>query len=209
MPDVRHQHPDSRKHEEIMNAAIQALASDKAFIATFTGKQFFLLAPRLEDIDIIDIGHSLSLQCRWTGHVRYHYSIAQHSVYCSLIGPEEEAFARLMHDTSEAYMGDMNRPLKHYTEAGPPYRKQEAVLQSLIYQRYGLSTHEPESVHLADSAMLYAEKDQIMGYSFEEAEDWDRYQGQYPIPVITQWSPEQAETMFLRQFNALYKRRLN
>jgi 5'-deoxynucleotidase YfbR-like HD superfamily hydrolase len=191
-----------------MLAAIQALQSSKAFIATYTGKQFFLLKPRLEDIDIIDIAHALSLQCRWTGHVKYHYSVAQHSVYCSLIGPEEEAFERLMHDGSEAYMGDMNRPLKHYTDAGPPYRHQEAVIQSAICERFGLSTQEPASVHLADNAMLYAEKEQLLGYTFEEAENWERYEG-YPLPIITRWSPEQAETMFLRLFNEFYKRRVN
>lgn len=190
-----------------MLAAIQAL-QNKAYIATYTGKQFFLLNPRLEDIDIIDIAHALSLQCRWTGHVKWHYSVAQHSVYCSMIGPESEAFERLMHDGSEAYMGDMNRPLKHYTEAGPPYRVQESVIQNAICQRFGLSTHEPASVHLADNAMLYAEKEQLLGYTFEEAEDWERYED-YPMPVITRWSPDQAETMFLRQFNELYKRRVN
>lgn len=190
-----------------MNAAIQAL-QDKAYIATFTGKQFFLLNPRLEDIDILDIAHALSLQCRWTGHVKFHYSVAQHSVYCSLIGPENEAFERLMHDASEAYMGDMNRPLKHYTAAGPAYRSQESVIQKAICQRYGLAMVEPPSVHLADNAMLYTEKEQIMGYEFEEAEDWERYQG-YPLPVITRWTPEQAETMFLRQFNHFYPRRVN
>lgn len=193
-----------------MNAAIQSLHSkEKAYIATFTGKQFFLLEPKLEDIDIFDIAHALSLQCRWTGHVKYHYSIAQHSVYCSLIGPENEAFERLMHDASEAYMGDMNRPLKHYTEAGPAYRKQEAVIQSAICQRFGLAQVEPPSVHLADNAMLYAEKEQIMGYKFEEAENWERYHDDYPRPIISKWTPEYAEVMFLKQFELLHKGRIN
>lgn len=193
-----------------MNAAVQSLYNqfEKAYIATFTGKQFFLLAPRLEDIDIRDIAHALSLQSRWTGHTKYHYSVAQHSVYCSLIGPDSEAFERLMHDSPEAYIGDMNRPLKHYTEAGPAYRKIETLVNRAICERFGLSLVEPKSVHLADNAMLYAEKEQLLGYTFEEAEDWARYQD-YPMPIITRWSPEQAETMFLRQFNRLYPRRVN
>jgi 5'-deoxynucleotidase YfbR-like HD superfamily hydrolase len=192
-----------------MLAAIQALQNkEKAYIATYTGKQFFLLKPRLEDIDIIDIAHALSLQCRWTGHTRFHYSIAQHSVYCSLIGPEEEAFERLMHDGEEAYIGDMNRPLKHYTEAGVVYCRQGEVLKRAMCERFGLSVIEPASVHLADNAMLYAEKEQLLSVAFDEAENWERYHD-YPMPVITRWSPEQAETMFLRQFNDLYRRRVN
>lgn len=180
----------------------------KAYIGTYTGKQFFLLEPRLEDIDIVDIAHGLSLQCRWTGQCRYHYSIAQHSYYCSTLGPENEAFDRLMHDASEAYISDLNRPLKHYTEAGVAYRRQELIVQTAIAQCFGFSLIEPKSVKLADNSMLYAEKDQLMNLKFGEAEDWERYNENNGI-VIEKWTPEQAEHMFLNRFNELYTGRLN
>jgi 5'-deoxynucleotidase YfbR-like HD superfamily hydrolase len=180
----------------------------KAYIGTYTGKQFFLLDPKPEDIDIIDIAHGLAMQCRWTGQCRYHYSIAQHSYYCSLLGPKEEAFDRLMHDATEAYIGDMNRPLKHYTEAGVAYRRQEAVLQKAIAERFGFSVVEPESVKLADNSMLYAEKNQLLNLKFAEAEDWDRYDENNGI-VIDQWTPTEAEEMFLEKFEQLYKGRIN
>lgn len=180
----------------------------KAYIATFTGKQFFLLEPRLEDIDIIDIAHALALQCRWTGHVKFHYSVAQHSYYCSFIGPENEAFDRLMHDAPEAYIGDLNRPLKHYTEAGVAYRRQEAIIQKAIAERFGYSVIEPKSVKLADNSMLYAEKAQIMGYKFEESENWERYDENNGV-TIEKWTPEKAEQMFLTRFEDLYKGRIN
>lgn len=179
---------------------------NKAFIGTYTGKKFFLLQPKLKDIDIKDIAHSLSLQCRWTGHVTHHYSVAQHSYYCSFLGPDAEALDRLLHDGSEAYMGDMNRPLKHFTAAGPAYRRQEAVIQHLIYRKYGLSLIEPPSVHIADQQMLYAERDQLMRLKFEEAEKW--LPGETRAPVkIKRWSPEKAERMFLKRFRQLYKGR--
>jgi len=180
----------------------------KAYIATYTGKQFFLLEPRQDDIDIIDIAHALSLQCRWTGHCKFHYSVAQHSYYCSFIGPENEAFDRLMHDTSEAYISDLNRPLKHYTAAGSAYMKVEKVIQQAIARRFGFSENEPMSVKLADNSMLYAEKAQIVGYTFDEAEDWQRYSEDNGI-IIEQWSPAHAETMFLSRFKELYNRRIN
>lgn len=182
--------------------------TSKAFIATYTGKKFFLLEPRIEDIDVIDIAHSLAMQCRWTGHCRHHYSIAQHAYYCSLIGPEEEAFQRLHHDDSEAYIADMNRPLKHYTEAGAAYKKVEKPLQDLIYDAMGLSRIEHESVHLADHAMLYAEKSQIMGYLFDEAEKWTPDEAQANIK-IEQWTPEYAEHMYLKRHWELQNRRIN
>jgi 5'-nucleotidase len=180
----------------------------KAYIATFTGKQFYLLSPRLEDVDIVDIAHALAMQCRWTGHCKFHYSIAQHSYYCSFIGPDSESFDRLMHDAAEAYISDLNRPLKHYTEAGVAYRRQEAVIQKVIAERFGFSVIEPKSVKLADNSMLYAEKAQIMGYKFEEAENWEHYDENNGIK-IERWSPEQAEQMFLNRFTELYSWRIN
>lgn len=181
----------------------------KAYIATFTKKQFFLLVPRLEDIDIVDIAHALSLQCRWTGHCKFHYSVAQHSYYCSFIGPDKEAFDRLMHDAPEAYIGDLNRPLKHYTEAGVAYRRQEAIIQKAIAERFGFSVVEPPSVKIADNSMLFAEKKQIMGYTFKEPqEEINQYDVSNGI-VIESWSPAQAKEMFLKRFEELYTGRLN
>lgn len=182
--------------------------ASKAYIATVSGKQFFLLEPKLEDIDINDIAHSLSMQCRWTGHTKYHYSVAQHSYYCSLLGPANEAFDRLMHDASEAYISDLNRPLKHYTDAGIAYRKVEETIQHAIADRFTFSRIEPTSVKLADNSMLYAEKYQIVGYTFEEAEDWQRYDANNGI-TIEPWTPEFAKNKFLERFHELYKGRIN
>jgi uncharacterized protein len=185
----------------------------KAYIATASGKQFFLLEPRLEDVDIVDIAHALSMQCRWTGHCKFHYSVAQHSYYCSFLGPDNEAFDRLMHDAPEAYIGDLNRPLKHYTEAGVAYRRQEETIQKVIAERFGYSVIEPPSVKTADNLMLYTEKKQIMGYTFDEAKDADevvRTAKEETAPIlIEQWSPSHAKTMFLKRFEELYKGRFN
>ncbi|HZS43385.1 MAG TPA: hypothetical protein VFA52_04340 [Candidatus Paceibacterota bacterium] len=176
---------------------------EKAYIITYVGRQFFLLKPNIEDINILDIGHSLAMQCRWTGHTKYHYSIAQHSWYCSYIGSEEEALYRLLHDASEAYLGDMNRPLKHFTEAGDAYREVEKPLQSMIYKKFGLEETEPESVKIADNMMLYAEKAQLLNTKCPEAEIW--LPGEISADVcIHKWLPEQAEEKFLQRFYELY-----
>jgi hypothetical protein len=178
----------------------------KAWISTFTGKKFYLLQPRLKDIDIRDIAHSLAYQCRWTGHTKYHYSIAQHSWYCSFIGPEDEAFDRLMHDGSEAYMGDMNRPLKHFTQAGPAYRAQETVVQNSIAVKYGLALVQPPSVHYADNLLLYAEKEQLIAGNHRWKIKWGTG-GVSARVKITRWTPEKAEKKFLERFKELSKRK--
>jgi hypothetical protein len=186
--------------------------TDHAWIETFTGKKFYLLAPRTEDVDIRDIAHSSAMLCRWTGHCKHHYSIAQHSYYCSFLGPQREALHRLLHDASESFMGDMNRPLKHFTPAGSIYRSQEKEVQGVIYQAFGLSPIEPPSVHIADNQMLYTEKEQLMsGLKWDI--DWTFGQGAENLGksgiVIERWSPEEAESMFKNRFEELYKEKLN
>jgi len=87
-----------------------------ATIGLFSGGTFDILNPRAEDVRIEDIAHALSQQCRFTGHTKTFYSVAQHSVLAStLVAAPDELWA-LLHDASEAYMGDMNRPLKHAPE---------------------------------------------------------------------------------------------
>lgn len=177
-----------------------------ASIALFGGARFYLLSPRQEDIHITDIGHALAMQCRWTGHCKFHYSVAQHSVYCSYLGSDEEALDRLMHDASEAYMADMSRPLKHYTDAGKYYMQQEAIVQQAVRTRYGLGP-EPPSVHIADNQMMWTEKEQIMNgpdFSHESQRAIHPYTGESGIK-IERWSPDRAEEEFLRRFNELYK----
>ena len=51
-------------------------------IVTFTEKHFDPTAPEENLIDLSDIGHALSLICRGNGHVKYFYSVAQHSIAC-------------------------------------------------------------------------------------------------------------------------------
>ena len=107
-------------------------------IVTFTGKHFDPTAPEENLIDLSDIGHALSLICRGNGHVKYFYSVAQHSIACC-----REAQARgysdrvqlacLLHDASEAYMSDVTRPVKALLTE---YLKVEENLQNMIWNKY-------------------------------------------------------------------------
>src|SRR5882724_10226297 len=125
-----------------------------AWIITFTGLKFYHLNPQPEMVTIEDIAHALSNIGRWTGHTRYFYSVAQHSVYASLICPPEFAFDTLMHDSSEAYLGDMNRPLKHFTAAGPAYREIEEKVEQVIFKKFGVRFPLSEEVKVVDTQML-------------------------------------------------------
>ena len=80
------------------------------WIETFTGKEFYFLDPTPDSIDIRDIAHSLAFTCRYTGHSRRFYSVAEHSVLVSYLAVDP--LAGLLHDASEAYITDIASPIK-------------------------------------------------------------------------------------------------
>lgn len=82
---------------------------------THSGKLFDIFNPRPEDICIEDIAHALSMQCRFNGHTKQFYSVAEHSLNCARIAATldndpEAIWLALMHDAHEAYIGDLPGP---------------------------------------------------------------------------------------------------
>jgi 5'-nucleotidase len=186
---------------------IDAVDASKAWIITYTGLKFYHLNPQPEMIRIEDIAHSLSQLCRWTGHTKFFYSVAQHSVYASLVCKPEYAFACLMHDAAEAFLGDMNRPLKHFTAAGPAYLQIEEKIEAVIFRKFGLPSVLLPAVKEVDVQMLYAEKAQLMNVNETtqyEARKWGEDETEANI-LIDCWTPKQAKKMFLERFKELYK----
>lgn len=138
-----------------------------SYITTVTGKHFDPMDPGNQDFNIVDIAHALSLICRGNGHIRFFYSVAQHSIACA-----EEAVARgyspevilgcLLHDASEAYLSDVTRPVK--TEL-PQYLIAEEKLQRAIWQHFigrDLTADEMNQIFEIDDMMLSAEFHQLM-----------------------------------------------
>src|SRR5574337_528705 len=127
---------------------------------------FYPLNPRIEDIFRRDIAHSLSNKCRYSGHTRRFYSVAEHSVRVSLYLKHVGAsllvqYAGLHHDDSEAYLVDMPTPLKRLPEF-QWFREKEDHLQAMIYRAFGLPESEPELVKTADRVLLVTEKRDLM-----------------------------------------------
>ena len=138
-----------------------------SYILTYKKKEFYPLEPKIEDIDIEDIAHALSLLCRANGHFKHFYSVGLHSINCAY-----EAIARgysntvvlgcLLHDGSEAYLADITRPVKkHLTE----YIKFEDVLQNMIFEKWipCLSEDEKHQIFEIDDAVLYYEFIELFG----------------------------------------------
>ena len=129
------------------------------FILTHTGKRFDLFEPVADMIDPRDISHSLAHLCRFNGHTREFYSVAQHSCIVAELVPEEHKLAALLHDAAEAYLGDMTRPLKQWM---PDYRGFEDVIWMRVCERFDLALDLPTSVHHADLIALATERRDLM-----------------------------------------------
>jgi len=172
-------------------------------IVTYTGRVVDPLYLNPDKVNIIDIAHSLANQCRFTGHVREFYSVAQHSVLVAeyvmddLDGSSRLGLSGLLHDASEAYLSDLARPVKHALGFGEAYREVEERLQRTISQAFHLKYPFPDIVIKVDDALLAAEQRDLM----------PRYRHidallDYPYPIAG-WLPEMAKARFLALYTEL------
>lgn len=174
---------------------------NKAWIQTYGGGVFHILDPHQDEIHIKDIGHALAMQCRFTGHVRSFYSVAEHSVLGSYLVPPAYALRFLLHDAPEAYIADINRPLKHYTGVGPAYLPVETRIADAIHVRFHIVGDEPACIKEIDNQMLYAEKAQLLP-PMDWGTKWSQDEKAADI-TIRNWAPEVAEVEFLHRFYEL------
>lgn len=124
-------------------------------IRTYTGKYVNVFNPDPETICIEDIAHSLSMQCRFGGHLRRHYSVAEHCENVAANTPEPQyKLASLLHDASEAYLLDIPSPIKAHL---PDYKKIEDNLMQCIAKKFGFEYPLHESVKKSDKLMLEIE----------------------------------------------------
>lgn len=171
---------------------------DEPWIQTYSGKRFNPTKPVVSNIVIQDIAHSLSMQCRFSGHCKFFHSVAYHSVLVSYITDRQDALWGLLHDASEAYLVDIPRPLKHSGKM-QGYIDYEKVMQEAICDRFGLSKVEPPSVKYADNILLATEARDLMS---SHHPDWKM--DVEPLPFkISPISQHEAKDLFMKRFYEL------
>lgn len=163
------------------------------WILTHTGVQFWPLDPRPDEIHIEDIAHSLSLQCRYNGHVKEFYSVAEHCVLVANIVSPRNALWALLHDASEAYITDIPRPIKPFLQN---YEALESVIMDAVCERFGLPYHMPSEVKDIDRRICGDEMDQLMPYKSEGL-------GASVGARVFCWTPQVAKARFLHTFASL------
>lgn len=157
-------------------------------IRTFTGIYMNVFEPTLDMIDIRDIAHALSNQCRFGGHLPRFYSVAEHCIHCFQRVSYKYQLQALLHDASEAYLMDIPSPVKHKLSN---YCEIEDNLMKLIALKFHFNYPLQEPVKTIDKQMLQLE--------------WEYMMLQKHLPtdgMFDPWSPEHAERRFLE----IYKR---
>jgi hypothetical protein len=163
---------------------------EESFIQTFSGRKFFPFNPKVDDIDIEDVAHALSNTCRYSGHCKKFYSVAQHSYLVSFKCNPENAMWGLLHDGAECYSGgDIPTPIKHFV---PEMQNIEKGILKLLSTKFDLTYPIPQDVHEADKSMFLIEWSNLM----TQKETKDEF-------VI--WSPKKAKKMFLQRYYEILK----
>lgn len=181
-------------------------------VQTRNGHAFDPKLTKISFVEIDDIAHALSNLCRYSGHCRRFYSVAEHSVLVSRIvaemwpGDEEARWAGLLHDATEAYVGDITTPLKILL---PGFIEIEDTLTLQIAKKFKVKWNKRtvDRVKIADLTALSTEARLL----FENVEHWDMIKNYRPLNKLLNKkfpvTPEVAKRMFLNEFKKLKRGR--
>ncbi|MCC7374290.1 MAG: hypothetical protein IT581_06525 [Verrucomicrobiales bacterium] len=167
-------------------------------ILTASGRYFDFTAPEPFEFKIEDIAHALSRLCRFGGHTKKFYSVAQHAVHVSYIVPESLEMEGLLHDAAEAFVGDMVRPLKALM---PEFKAIEDRIYAAIAEQYRIPSQMSSEVKRADLVLLATEQRDLMP---PHDDNWACLSGIRPLSQkIEPMTPETAYTWFIGRYNAI------
>jgi len=174
-------------------------------IQTATGEKFYPFKPSQNDINIEDIAHALSQQCRFSGHTSFegkmkHYSVAQHSLYCSYICFDHPLWA-LLHDAPEVYSIDVPTPIKYRI---PEFREMEDKIEKIISNKFDLEWPRPAEVKQADIAAFEIEWILLMEGNTKSAAYRECSKNRVFLKILNM-SMEEVRDAFLARFKELTK----
>jgi len=166
-----------------------------------SGRIVDILNPHPNDIDFADIVNGLARVQRFGGQINAeHYSVAEHSVLVSRLCAPRNALLGLMHDASEAFVGDVVTPLKRQRDVRGYYEIERRWMLA-IGRALGVGdalVHLPIDVKVADARALQTERRDL--YSPPRRDE----SGILPAPwKVKGLRPRRAEKLFRKRFEEL------
>tara|TARA_R110000796_G_scaffold164498_3_gene281357 strand:+ start:837 stop:1442 length:606 start_codon:yes stop_codon:yes gene_type:complete len=172
------------------------------YIETYTGKKIYFNKITINDISITDIAHSLSQLCRFTGHTKEFYSVAQHSVLVSDAQTTlAEKRAGLLHDATETYLNDLASPLKAFIK-GCGYSDLEEEFHEVINDKFNVNDGMTPNIKKADLQALFTEKRDVLNNP-DSVWDWGDDIKRFDEKIIP-LGPKEAKALFLKRFRELF-----
>lgn len=138
------------------------------WMETASGVKFQFMNPKAHQIVLEDVALALSRTCRYGGHSKRFYSVAEHTILMSdwvlkqPWGTPLDALTALHHDDAEAYIGDLPRPCKQNI---PQFKAVEEGIDEVVAERFQTQYPFPGWLKTADTAILLDERAQIMSPS--------------------------------------------
>lgn len=172
------------------------------WMQTFGGHRFYPLDPRADEVHIADVAHGLAMTCRYGGHAMRYYSVAEHAVIVSMYVDPRFAREALLHDSAEAYIGDMIRPLKHTPEM-IEFRKAEELIERAVFERFEIvqTAESRAAVKEIDDRILVDE----IGALMRNPAMYQAHSAMQPLGAnIAALMPAHAEHVFVSRFLELF-----
>ena len=183
----------------------------RAWIWSYKGQELSLLDYSVIDVDIEEIAHALAMTCRFGGHCKKFYSVAEHCVIVSEIMEERGNFSSagllggLLHDAAEYILTDVPKPFKHLIT---DYKSYEDRIMNVIEEKYNINCNTPY-IKMLDQDMVVSEAIALFKYLPE-------WIAEHPGSVIPDFEskylachdPEAAEFAFIERFRELTKPRV-
>lgn len=174
------------------------------WMQTYGGHAFYLFDPQPQDIHFRDIAHALSLTCRYSGHTRDFYSVAQHACLVAKWMREDgfkprTYYAALHHDSAEAYTGDITPQLKDILGN---FREIEDAVETSVDIYLGIQDRPDlcDDIKEYDLIALATERRDLLSPNFSD-EVWGPMAApreERIIPLL----PREAEDLFIQMHKA-------
>lgn len=187
---------------------------DKGYMWTLNGRRFYIRSPKIEDIDIDTGATVLSRICRFGGHTKVFYSVAQHLILVSNYiwnntSNKDLALHGLFHDYMENNFGDLIKPIKHDKLIEAVYCPLEEKAMKVVAKKIGFTYNKKTKQQIKnwERPIELAEIRDLMNIPKEDRDSLD-FTVCEDVPNLLQIAmpAERAKIAFMKTYQKLLSR---